>query len=89
MLPEQRKQYKILVMSHSTKLPGDLKGLDRESYMARILAKAGYQVVLVTSDFQHWEKQKRQVKTVPSTTNLLKSPASTNLVISRTWILSG
>lgn len=61
MLPEQRKQYKILVMSHSTKLPGDLKGLDRESYMARILAKAGYQVELVTSNFQHWEKQKRKV----------------------------
>ncbi len=49
---------KIAVVTTSVALPGE-KGLTRMHYLAEMLARRGFYVELITSDFQHWLKSHR------------------------------
>lgn len=52
---------KIAVITQAVKLADETAGLNRTSYIAELLAKEGYEVDLITSTFQHWEKQRRNI----------------------------
>lgn len=55
-VPEKKR---IAVVAIDVKLPGEARGLDREPYIAERLVETGYEVDLITSSFQHWEKSQR------------------------------
>ena len=52
---------KIAVITQAVKLADEVAGLNRTSYIAELLASEGYEVDLITSTFQHWEKQRRDI----------------------------
>lgn len=52
---------KIAVITQAVKLADEAAGLNRTSYIAELLAKEGYEVDLLTSTFQHWEKRRRNI----------------------------
>ena len=51
---------KIAVISMGVKLNGE-KGYSRFRYIGDFLSDAGYQVDLITTTFQHWEKAQRDI----------------------------
>lgn len=51
---------KIAVITMGVRL-NDEKGYTRFGYLAEFLTKAGYQVDLITTTFQHWEKAQRDM----------------------------
>ncbi|MEG2522312.1 MAG: glycosyltransferase family 4 protein [Lachnospiraceae bacterium] len=51
---------KIAVITMGVKLNHE-KGYTRFRFLAEYLAKAGYQVDLITTSFQHWEKEQRDL----------------------------
>lgn len=54
-----RKDMKrIAVVANDVAMPGE-KGLGRLYYFSELLAANGFDVELITADFQHWEKQYR------------------------------
>ncbi len=54
---------KIAVISMGVKLNGE-KGYSRFRYIGDFLSDAGYQVDLITTTFQHWEKAQRDIDTI-------------------------
>lgn len=54
---------KIAVISMGVKLDGE-KGYSRFRYIADFLSDAGYQVDLITTTFQHWEKAQRNLENI-------------------------
>src|SRR5699024_3482184 len=54
---------KIAVNSMGVKLNGE-KGYSRFRYIGDFLSDAGYQVDLITTTFQHWEKAQRDVEAI-------------------------
>ncbi|MEI3377314.1 MAG: glycosyltransferase [Coriobacteriales bacterium] len=52
---------KIAVVTQAVKLADETAGLNRTSYIAELLAREGYEVDLLTSTFQHWEKKRRDI----------------------------
>lgn len=52
---------KIAIITQAVKLADENAGLNRTSYIAELLANNGYEVDLLTSTFQHWEKQRRNI----------------------------
>lgn len=54
---------KIAIITMGVKLKGE-KGYTRFAYLAEFLAKSGYQVDLITTTFQHWEKSQRDMKKI-------------------------
>ncbi len=52
---------KIAVITQAVKLADEIAGLNRTSYVAKLLAEKGYEVDLLTSTFQHWEKRRRDI----------------------------
>lgn len=51
---------KIAVITMGVKLEGE-KGYTRFRYLSEFLTDAGYQVDLITTTFQHWEKEQRNL----------------------------
>ena len=49
---------KIAVIASDVAMPGE-KGLGRVHYLCSLLASNGFEPELITSDFQHWDKQHR------------------------------
>lgn len=49
---------RIAMIVTDVALPGE-KGLGRMYYLAELFCKSGYEVELITSRFQHWQKQDR------------------------------
>ena len=49
---------RLALIAYDVALPGE-KGLGRMYYLAGVFARGGYEVELITSDFQHWEKRFR------------------------------
>ncbi len=49
---------KIALVAYDVALPGE-KGLGRLYYLAELFCRCGYEVDLITSNFQHWEKRFR------------------------------
>lgn len=59
---ERAKIKRAAVISLDVKLPHDSMGATRYPYIATMLHEAGYEVELITSSFQHWEKKQRELK---------------------------
>ena len=55
------KQKKIAVVTMGVKLGRETKGYDRFKYLSSLLVKEGFEVDLITTSFQHWEKAQRDV----------------------------
>lgn len=53
--------YKIAVITMGVRLDGE-KGYTRFRYLCDFLTEAGYQVDLITTTFQHWEKAQRDIE---------------------------
>ena len=54
---------KIAVVTLGVKLDGE-KGYTRFRYLCDFLTEAGYQVDLITTTFQHWEKAQRDIEKI-------------------------
>jgi glycosyltransferase involved in cell wall biosynthesis len=54
---------KIAVLTMGVRLK-DENGYTRFAYLAEFLTKAGYQVDLITTTFQHWEKAQRDLRKI-------------------------
>ena len=54
---------KIAIITMGVKLKGE-KGYTRFGYLAEFLTKAGFQVDLITTSFQHWEKAQRDLQKI-------------------------
>ena len=52
---------RIAVITQAVKLADEAAGLNRTSYIAELLVQEGYEVDLLTSTFQHWEKTRRDI----------------------------
>ena len=50
---------RIAVYTMGVKLPGETRGYTRFRKIAEMLVQAGFEVDLITSSFQHWEKVQR------------------------------
>lgn len=50
---------RVAIFSIDAKLPGEVKGATRYTFLAELLHEQGYEVDFITSRFQHWEKQQR------------------------------
>lgn len=62
---------KIAVVANDVAMPGE-KGLGRLYYLCNMLSDSGFEVELITADFQHWEKQyrsKEQIMRVQETSS--------------------
>ena len=55
--PARKKR--VAVVTQGVKLPGEDRGYTRFRAIAEVLADAGFEVDLVTTTFQHWEKAQR------------------------------
>jgi glycosyltransferase involved in cell wall biosynthesis len=49
---------KVAIVANDIAMPGE-KGLNRLRYFAELLSNQGYDVEVITADFQHWSKQYR------------------------------
>lgn len=54
---------KVAVITMGVKLDGE-KGYTRFPYLCEFLVKKGYEVDLITTTFQHWEKKQRDLESV-------------------------
>ena len=54
---------KVAVITMGVKLDGE-KGYPRFRYLCEFLVKKGYEVDLITTTFQHWEKKQRDLESV-------------------------
>lgn len=54
---------KIAVITMGVRLEGE-KGYTRFRYLCEFLTKAGYEVDLITTTFQHWEKEQRNLSKI-------------------------
>lgn len=54
---------KVAVITMGVKLDGE-KGYTRFRYLCEFLMKKGYEVDLITTTFQHWEKKQRNLESV-------------------------
>lgn len=52
---------RIAIITQAVKLADETAGLNRTSYIAELLAREGFEVDLLTSTFQHWEKRRRDI----------------------------
>lgn len=50
---------RIAVWTQGVKLPGEVRGYTRFRKIAEVLSAAGFEVDLITSSFQHWDKAQR------------------------------
>lgn len=53
---------KIAVVTMGVKLGNEKQGYTRFRFLANMLASQGYEVDLITSSFQHWEKEQRDTE---------------------------
>ena len=58
--------YKVAVITMGIRLD-DEKGYTRFRSVCEFLADAGYQVDLITTTFQHWEKAQRDLEKIKNT----------------------
>ena len=54
-----KRPKRIAVVTQGVKLPGEERGYTRFRVIAETLAQAGFEVDLITSTFQHWDKAQR------------------------------
>lgn len=61
------KMKKIAIITMGVKLNGE-KGYTRFKYLSEFLSDCGYQVDLITTTFQHWEKKQRDLAKISQET---------------------
>lgn len=59
--PSTAARPRVALVVNAVKLAHEVEGLDRAAYIAGMLARSGYDVDLITSRFQHWQKSFRNV----------------------------
>lgn len=57
----QTTQKKLAIVTMGVKLGNETKGYDRFKFLSSLLVKAGFEVDLITTSFQHWEKKQRDI----------------------------
>jgi glycosyltransferase involved in cell wall biosynthesis len=60
-LEQEPKRPRIAFVTMGVKLPGETMGYTRFASLAQIFCQHGYEVELITTSFQHWEKQQRSL----------------------------
>ena len=83
---------RIALVAYDAAMPGE-KGLARMSYLAALFCQYGYEVDLITSGFQHWEKRPRTEeeialarKALPCQVTFADQPGYTkNIQLRRIW----
>ena len=50
---------RIAVVTQGVKLPGEERGYTRFRFLSELLSREGFEVDLITSTFQHWDKAQR------------------------------
>ena len=50
---------RVAVVTQGVKLPGEERGYTRFRFLSELLAREGFDVDLITSTFQHWDKAQR------------------------------
>jgi glycosyltransferase involved in cell wall biosynthesis len=63
--PQVERRQRIAVITMGVMLGDEVKGYTRFRTIAEMLVAAGYEVDLITTDFQHWEKTHRDVASFP------------------------
>ena len=80
---------RIAVYSIDAKLPGEVKGATRYTFLCSLLAQAGYEVDFITSRFQHWDKEMRSkdfAVDAPYAVHLIDEPGyPKNMCPQRIW----
>ena len=82
---------KVAVITMGVKLDGE-KGYTRFRYLCEFLVKKGYEVDLITTTFQHWEKKQRDLESVdqksyPFGIKFIYEPGSMQKSLQMTWHL--
>ena len=57
--PSRTRKPRVAIVTQGVKLPGEERGYTRFRFLAELLAREGFEVDLVTSTFQHWDKAQR------------------------------
>ncbi len=57
--PSRTRQRRIALVVQAARLEGETRGQSRIPFLARLLSEAGFEVDLITSTFQHWDKAQR------------------------------
>lgn len=75
----QQERRRLAVVTMGVKLPGELRGYTRFRKLSEMLVDAGFDVDLITSSFQHWEKAQRdttsaQYKGLPYNAVFIEEP---------------
>ncbi|MGI6104835.1 MAG: glycosyltransferase family 4 protein [Raoultibacter sp.] len=83
------KQQRIAVVTMGVKLGDETRGYTRFRFLSELLAKHGFEVDLITSSFQHWDKAQRDTtkecyKNLPYNVVFINEPGYTkNLDLAR------
>ncbi len=87
--PAAPSRGRIAVYSIDAKLPGEVKGATRYTFLCSLLAQAGYEVDFITSRFQHWDKEMRSkdfAVDAPYAVHLIDEPGyPKNMCPQRIW----
>lgn len=81
----------IAIYTQDAKLGHEVKGATRYVYLATLLCEQGYDVDFITSGFQHWDKQQRDIMHLdlsmhPFTVHFIEEPVyPKNMCPQRIW----
>ncbi len=57
--PKRTRPPRVAIVTQGVKLPGEDRGYTRFRFLSELLAREGFEVDLITSTFQHWDKAQR------------------------------
>ena len=57
--PSRTRKPRIAIVTQGVKLPGEERGYTRFRFLSELLVREGFEVDLITSTFQHWDKAQR------------------------------
>lgn len=57
--PTSKRPKRIALVVEAVRLEGETRGQSRIQFLARLLSEQGFEVDLITSTFQHWDKAQR------------------------------
>ena len=58
-VPARDRKPRVAIVTQGVKLPGEERGYTRFRFLSDLLAREGFEVDLITSTFQHWDKAQR------------------------------
>ena len=57
--PQRRRKPRIALVVEAVRLRGETRGQSRMEFLSSLLVREGFEVDLITSTFQHWDKAQR------------------------------